>query len=953
MRKDIEKFIASVSKPGRYTGGEHGVVMKDKNKVDLRVAFCFPDSYEIGMSNLGMRILCGVLNNLDRTWCERVYAPWVDMEDEMRKRNIPLFAHESGDAINEFDIVAFTLQYELCYSTVLNMLDLGGIPLRREDRGEDFPVVLAGGPCAYNPEPMADFVDIFSIGEGEEALPELANLYLKMKDDGTYTKEAFLRAAASELEGFYVPSLYNVEYNPDNTIKSIEPKFDDVPRKVVKRVVEDLDASYVPTSPMTPYIETIHDRVTLEVFRGCVRGCRFCQAGFVCRPVRERSPETLSEQAKLMCSFSGYDEISLSSLSISDYSKIGTLTDKLLEWTNKEKINLSLPSLRADTFTPELMEKISSVRSSAVTFAPEAGTQRLRDIINKNVTEEEILNAAGVAYSAGKDKVKLYFMNGLPGETYDDIAGIADVAKHVLDKYYKTPNRNKRRQPQVTLSVACFIPKPHTPFQWEGQNTFEELEKKQKYLLERITDRKIRYNYHDAKVSHIEAVFARGDRRLSLALETAQKRGVKFDAWDEFFDFDKWMEIFADCGIDPAFYANRTIPSEEILPWDMIDCGVKKEFLIKERNLAHEAMTTPSCREKCSGCGANSLVSPEFCRWCPGHGDESEAESIVLSSATGGSAVGDCKAKLSQREIDGNKSDGKDWGSALSNGTLANADGTDVSYSPVSSVAGSNDNVSSGGASNLKAANEDASNLKAVNEVASNLKVLEKAKTAEAPIGVRVKFEKSGSALYISHLDLAKTFAQVIRRAGIPVWYSEGFNPKPRLVFASSLSVGHSGMREILDFKITEAMTDEEIKDRLEENAPPGIFIREVYRPETKLKNIRWAENEIVFENCKVSDEILSEIEALFDKPVILMKRSKSGEKETDISPLVKSVSARVDSEEKFTVRVVTAADGNTYLNPEYVATAIENNFNVKRDDGYHTITRKRFLTDDGVTEFE
>ena len=889
MKEDIKSFIASVSKPGRYTGGENGVVMKDKDKVDLRIAFCFPDSYEVGMSNLGMRILCGCFNSLDRVWCERVYAPWPDMEDEMRRRGIPLFTHESGDAVKDFDIAAFTLQYELCYSNVLNMMSLAGIPLRSEERGEDFPVILAGGPCAYNPEPMADFIDIFSIGEGEEALPELANLYLKMKDEGRYSKKAFLRAAACELEGFYVPSLYEVEYKADGTIKSIRPKYGDVPEKVVKRVISDLDKAYVPTCPVMPYIETIHDRVTLEVFRGCVRGCRFCQAGFVCRPVRERSPEKLSEQAKLMCSWSGYDEISLSSLSISDYSKIGTLTDKLLEWTNREKINLSLPSLRADTFTPELMEKISSVRSSAVTFAPEAGTQRLRDIINKNVTEEEILQAASVAYGAGKNKIKLYFMNGLPGENYDDIAGIADVAAHVLDRYYKTPNRNKRQQPQVTLSVSCFIPKPHTPFQWEGQNTFEELEKKQKYLLEHITDRKIRYNYHDAKVSHIEAVFARGDRRLSRALEAAAKKGVRFDAWDEYFDFDRWMEIFGECGIDTSFYANRTIPDDEILPWDMIDCGVRKEFLIKERHKAYEAMTTPSCREKCSGCGVNSLVSPEFCRWCPGHGGGNESESIVLEPSAGG-----------ETELRKEKSE-DDIGDARGG-------------SPSNAAPASHSN--------------------------------------EAVRAVRVRFEKSGAMLYISHLDLAKTLAQVIRRAGIPVWYSEGFNPKPRLVFASPLSVGCGGLSEVLDFKITEEMTDEEIEKRLSRNVPPGITIHRVYTQKNKLNLIKWAENEITFINSDVNGDLPSKIEDLFTRPVILMKRSKSGEKETDISLLVKKISAEV-SGDRLTVTAVTEADSAAYLNPEYVASAIDREFDLQKNTGYHTIMRKRLLVSDGTEEFE
>ncbi len=611
--QNISTILKSVQKPGRYTGGEFGQIIKDKSKMKLRVAFCFPDTYEIGMSNLGVRILYGALNQHDDVWCERVYAPWPDMEEQMRKNNIPLFALESKDSVKDFDIMAISLQYELCYTTAVNMIDLAGLPIYAKDRSEDMPVILGGGPCAYNAEPVADFFDIFSIGEGEEALPELAKLYMEMKDNGTYTKSAFLREA-SHLKGFYVPSLYNVEYNEDGTIKLFEPKYEDVPKKVEKRVVEDLNTSYFPLKPIMPYIETVHDRIMLETFRGCIRGCRFCQAGMVFRPVREKSAEVLNQQAKAIYENTGYTEISLTSLSISDYSCLHEATDLLLEWTNPKKVNLSLPSLRADSFTKELMRKVSSIRSSGLTFAPEAGTQRLRDAINKNLYEEDLMNAVRLAFEGGKSQVKLYFMNGLPTETYEDIEGIAVLAKHVVDEFYKMPTRPKKPV-SVTVSVSCFVPKPHTPFQWEPQDSLEELRHKQMYLGEKITDKKVRYNWHEAKVSRLEAVFSKGNRKLSKAIAEAVKRGMKFDAWDEYFSYDNWMDVFACCNIDPDFYATRRMSYDEILPWDVIDIGVNKSFLISESKKAYKNATTPNCKEKCSGCGANKLGKE--LTWCP------------------------------------------------------------------------------------------------------------------------------------------------------------------------------------------------------------------------------------------------------------------------------------------------------------------------------------------------
>ncbi len=609
----LSGILKSVTKPGRYIGGEYNQVVKDKEKVGLRFAFCFPDIYDIGMSNLGVRILYDALNRESGVWCERVYAPWVDMGEKMREYNLPITAHESGDALVDFDIVAFTLQYELCYTTVLQMLKMSGIPLRSSERGDDFPIILGGGPCAYNAEPIADFFDVFSIGEGEYSLIEMSRLYIKMKKDGSYTKKAFLHELA-KIDGFYVPSLYNVTYFEDGTIEAYTPIYDDIPKKIKKRIVEDMDKSPYPEKLVMPYVETVHDRVVLEVYRGCIRGCRFCQAGMVYRPIREKSPAVLCEQAKRLCENTGYDEISLCSLSISDYSRIEELTDELLKWTDEKNVNLSLPSLRVDSFTEELMNKISSVRMGGITFAPEAGTQKLRDAINKNVTEENLMNAVKIAFGAGKSGIKLYFMIGLPTEELSDVEGIAELAQRVVRAYFETPKEKRGKGVSVTISVSCFIPKPFTPFQWEAQDTIEELEKKQQHLKSCITDKKIRYNYHDACVSRIEAVFARGNRKLSKALEIACEEGIQFDAWDECFDYEKWLDVFKRAEIDPHFFANRKFGLDEVLPWDIIDCGVTKQYLKNEREKAYQNKTTPSCAEHCNGCGANKLGGVN--KWC-------------------------------------------------------------------------------------------------------------------------------------------------------------------------------------------------------------------------------------------------------------------------------------------------------------------------------------------------
>lgn len=601
VSKEVEKLLLKVQKPGRYVGGELNEVIKDKSRVDVRFAFCFPDTYEVGMSHLGMKILYSLFNSRDYLWCERVFAPWIDMEELMREHDIPLYALESGDPLSDFDFIGFTLQYELSYTNMLNMLKLGNIPIKSADRTELKNIVVAGGPCACNPEPVTDFVDLFFIGEGEEVDLEVIELFRKCRAEGKSKHEFLIECA--QIEGVYVPSLYDVEYNSDGTIKSFTPN-NNAPAVIRKRLMKKMDESFYPDNFVVPLVEIVHDRAVQEIFRGCIRGCRFCQAGFIYRPVREKSPDKINDQCRALCENTGYDEVSLSSLSSSDYSQIVPLLEKLTSWCKDEKVSISLPSLRVDGFTDEIMDRIKTVRKSGLTFAPEAGSQRMRDVINKNVKHEELMQTCATAFAGGWTTVKLYFMIGLPTETMDDVADIANLGQAVVNTYYQTPNRAKGRSVSVTVSASSFVPKPFTPFQWEPQDTIEELHKKQEHIKDSITTKKIRFNYHDADTSFLEAVFARGDRRLNRVMELACERGFHFDGWNDCFSLEKWLELFSECGIDPAFYANRRRCFDEILPWDHIDYGITKAFLQKECQKAYQNITTPHCREKCSGCGA-------------------------------------------------------------------------------------------------------------------------------------------------------------------------------------------------------------------------------------------------------------------------------------------------------------------------------------------------------------
>ena len=607
LRDDI---LLSVKEPARYIGGEVNSVVKDPEKVKVRFAMCFPDVYEIGMSHLGIQILYDMFNRREDVWCERVYSPWTDLDAIMRKEHIPLFALESQDPIKDFDFLGITLQYEMCYTNILQILDLSGIPLHAEERGEDCPIVIGGGPCSYNPEPIAPFFDMFYIGEGEVVYFDLLDAWLENRKRGGSRRD-FLEAAA-RIPGIYVPAFYDVTYRPDGTIQEMKPNCACAPAVVERQLVMDMDSTYYPEKPVVPFIRATQDRVTLEVMRGCIRGCRFCQAGMIYRPVRERSPEELMRLADALLGSTGYDEITLSSLSTSDYRGLEKLLNYLIDHYGKTGVNISLPSLRIDAFSLDVMSKVQDVRKSSLTFAPEAGTQRMRDVINKGLTEEDIMRGSAMAFRGGWNKVKLYFMLGLPTETEEDIRGIAELTERVAENYYDTvPKEERQGKVQVTASTSFFVPKPFTPFQWARMNNRDEFLGKAAIVNHRMKEmlnkKSLRYNWHEADVSVLEGVLARGDRKVAEAVELAYRNGALYDAWNETFDNDRWMRAFAEAHIDPSFYTEREREVTEVLPWDFIDCGVSKQFFIREWEHAKAGKVTKNCREMCSGCGVRKF----------------------------------------------------------------------------------------------------------------------------------------------------------------------------------------------------------------------------------------------------------------------------------------------------------------------------------------------------------
>ena len=609
MTELLQRILPTVQKPARYTGGEYNEIKKDLSEVRVRVAFCFPDTYEIGMSNVGMRILYGVMNEMEGVWCERVFAPWGDMEDAMRSHDIPLWALESQDPVKDFDMIAFTIGYEMCYTNILNMLMLAKVPIYAKDRHGLENMVFAGGVCAFNPEPLAEYVDFFSLGEGEEITQEIVSLYDRAKAQ-QWSKHDFL-LEVSKIPGVYVPSFYRHTYGEDGTLLNVEA-LNGAPNVITKRIIEDLDTAYYPTKMIVPSTEIVHDRANLELFRGCIRGCRFCQAGFSCRPVRKKSAAVLYRQAVETLADSGHNEITLSSLSTSDYRQLKELTDDMIPYCEQNRVSLSVPSLRADNFSRELMQKVQTLRKSGLTFAPEAGTQRLRDVINKNLSEEEILSSCTNAFAGGWNNVKLYFMLGLPTETDEDVLGIAELVYKIIQAW-KANAVNKKRGLRVHVATAYFVPKPHTPFQWEQQITPEEYLRRCKLLKSHFYSKSIEYNYHAPNLSRLEAVMARGDRRVGPVIEEAVCRGAHLDGWDEYFNYDLWMEAFEACGVDPDFYTVRGYDEDERLAWDHIDVGVSKRFLQLERKRAYAEVVTPDCRHGCAGCGANQLLKEVAC----------------------------------------------------------------------------------------------------------------------------------------------------------------------------------------------------------------------------------------------------------------------------------------------------------------------------------------------------
>lgn len=871
-----DDILMKIEKPARYIGHEVNAVVKDKDKVKIRFAMCFPDVYEIGMSHLGIQILYGMLNAMEDVWCERVYSPWVDLDKIMRQEHIPLFALESQDPIKDFDFLGITIQYEMCYTNILQILDLAGIPLLSVERGEEFPIVIGGGPCTYNPEPIADFFDIFYIGEGETRYQELLELYKRCQEEQTGRME-FLRRAA-KLPGMYVPRFYETHYHPNGTIDSFVPVEEGIPSVIRKEIAMDVTEIPYPMKPVVPYIKVTQDRVVLEIQRGCIRGCRFCQAGQLYRPVRERSVETLERFAMEMLQNTGHEEISLSSLSSSDYSRLPELIDFLIQECDRKHTNISLPSLRIDAFSLDVMSKVQDVKKSSLTFAPEAGSQRLRDVINKGLTEEVILRGATMAFQGGWSRVKLYFMLGLPTETEEDIRGIAELSNKIAAAYFETVPKEKRANGsvQIVASTSFFVPKPFTPFQWAPQCTTEEFIEKayqtRRAIAEQLNQKRIKYNWHEADASVMEGVLARGDRRLGQVILKVYQKGGFYDAWSEYYDHARWVETIEECGLSVDFYTSRHREPDEIFPWDFIDCGVTKEFLKREWLKAQAEQISENCKLKCQGCGASRF----------GGGICTEPRDTGLPQET------------------------------------AKAEPPQESDTP---------------------APQESPGLQTVSSP-QNTDIPKPAKIPN--IRLRIKFTKHGAIRFIGHLDVMRFFQKAIRRAGIDVAYTGGYSPHQIMSFAAPLGVGAESNGEYMDIEVRSLTSCEDVMQRLNASCIPGIRITGVYvLPEeagNAMASVAAASYTVRFAPGKAPGIDMAQVLPRFleKESILITKEGKRGPREVDIRPGIYSCHWERDA-----LHLLVDASSAGNIKPAQILEALLRDYNETLAENALLITRE------------